>query len=168
MSVGGPHASDMVSGFRAELVGTIVVTQSRTLSFVTTLHAYMTTLLCRPRCISWQARSYPLNLLWSLSHTPQRSSCSSRRPLHTMASTDITDPSDIPTLADLYSSRELPAYDDAEVEHNADLNTKISIWRGQSTASRACRLTVLILIMQAISPSLRCALPFPTPPELCG
>lgn len=53
------------------------------------------------------------------------------RLLCSMTSADITDPSDIPTLADLYTSRVLSAYEDAEAEHDDELNKRVSIWRGQ-------------------------------------
>jgi hypothetical protein len=44
----------------------------------------------------------------------------------------VTDPSDIPTLADLYTSRELPVYSDIAFKHDESLNKRVSIWRGQS------------------------------------
>jgi len=44
--------------------------------------------------------------------------------------TAITDPSDIPTLSDLWAQKELQRDDDKQVQHNDDLNKRVSIWRG--------------------------------------
>lgn len=52
-----------------------------------------------------------------------------------MSSSTITDPADIPTLTDLYNSGELPVYDDAEAGHDAALNSRVSIWRGEALST---------------------------------
>lgn len=44
----------------------------------------------------------------------------------------ITDPSDIPTLADLYTQGELPELEDKPAfAANEALNQRVSIWRGE-------------------------------------
>jgi hypothetical protein len=44
----------------------------------------------------------------------------------------ITEPTDIPTLSDLWASHELHRDPETEVDHDDSLNKRVSIWRGQS------------------------------------
>jgi hypothetical protein len=44
----------------------------------------------------------------------------------------ITEPTDIPTLSDLWTSHELHRDPETKVEHDDSLNKRVSIWRGQS------------------------------------
>jgi hypothetical protein len=70
---------------------------------------------------------HTLTTISSLPHVPPIKT-------RTMSSrSTITDPTDIPTLSDLWTSHELHRDPETEVEHYDALNKRVSIWRGQSS-----------------------------------